>query len=108
MGVFFVFCVLIILFLKLWIVCNGKQLFSNYCTDSAPFLLFCMFCDGVDSILFMYKLYVASLCLSTFAIVRLFGSSRDFICFILYWCLLCSVNIFVSAVSSIFLLLLGT
>jgi len=55
--------------------------------------------------------FSASLCimnlfllLSAFAIVRLFCSSRVFICFILYCCLLCSVLcVFVSVIFIIFL-----
>ena len=51
MGVFFVFCVLIILFLKLFIVCNGKPLFLAMAQ-----MVFhcCLTCSviGVDNILF--------------------------------------------------------
>ena len=62
MGGFFVFCVLIILFLKLWTVCKGKSLFLAMV--QMVFQSCCLACSviGVDSILLMQKLYAASLC----------------------------------------------
>ena len=62
MGVLYVFCVLIILFLKLRIVCNGKPLFIAMV--QIVFHPCCLACSviSVDSILFMQKLYAVSLC----------------------------------------------
>ena len=44
-GVFFVFCVLIFLFSKFWMICNGKTIIHSYGTGSVPFMLSCLFCD---------------------------------------------------------------
>jgi len=51
-GVFYVFCVLIVLFLKLWMIWNGKPLFLAMVQIGSHSC--CLICSvtGVDSILF--------------------------------------------------------
>jgi hypothetical protein len=60
-GVFFVFCVLIILFLNLWIICNGKALFLAMVQIVSHSCCILYSVIGVDSILFMWMMQAAIL-----------------------------------------------